>query len=240
MDDTALIARHFDYPVRVIETDIANKTHALNLGDQAARAFPRIYADADILITVKTIRTLALWLERPGLLVVAPTPEICLVGCSWPVRACYQIRSFLPSAHEGIGGSGVYALSETGRKRFSEFPAVTADDGYVRIQFQLQERETLRSVRSTVFPPRTIKDLIATKTRAHYGSFQLASLFPRLWENRGESNKDSLIRLFRDPRLWCKLAVYCLITGIAKHRAKYRLRNAVIGWERDDTSRASA
>lgn len=239
-DDTASVARRFNPSVRVIETDIASKTHALNLGDEAAKFFPRVYADADILITVKTIRTLALRLERPGLLVVAPTPELCLVGCSWPVRACYQVRSLLPSAHEGVGGSGVYVLSKAGRRRFREFPAVTADDGYVRIQFQLQERETLRSVRSTVFPPRTIKDLIATKTRAHYGSFQLASLFPKLWENRGESNKDSLIRLFRDPRLWCKLAVYCLVTTIAKHRAKYRLRNAIIGWERDDTSRASA
>jgi glycosyltransferase involved in cell wall biosynthesis len=239
-DDTAAVARRFRPPVRVIETDIASKTHALNLGDEAAQAFPRVYADADVLITVEVIRQLTRRLKPGDVLAVAPTPNFDLTGCSWPVRACFEIRYLLPSAHEGIGGSGVYALSEAGRARFREFPALTADDGYVRTQFQPEERETLRSVSSTVFPPRTITDLIATKTRAHYGSLELASQFPKLWQNRGEANHESLIRLFRDPRLWPKLAVYCLVTTIAKRRAKNRLRSAITGWERDNTSRATA
>jgi glycosyltransferase involved in cell wall biosynthesis len=239
-DDTASVARGFGAPVRVIETDVASKTNALNLGDEAAQGFPRIYADADVVISAEAIRTLARRLDRGDVLAVAPTPIFDLTSCSWPVRACYDIRSLLPSAQEGIGGSGVYALSEAGRKRFHEFPALTADDGYVRIQFQPEERETLRFASSTVFPPRTVKDLIATKTRAHYGSFELASLLPGLWQNRGESNNRSLIRLFRDPRLWLKLAIYCLVTAIAKHRAQRRLRGGVAGWERDKTSRATA
>jgi hypothetical protein len=239
-DDTAPVARRFAPRVRVIETDISGKTHALNLGDEAAQAFPRIYADADVIITVQTIRTLTRRLEQGDVLAVAPTPRFDLVACSWPVRACYQIRSLLPSAQEGIGGSGVYALSKAGRARFREFPALTADDGYVRIQFQPAERETHRSATSTVFPPRTIKDLIATKTRAHYGSFELAALFPGLWHNRGESNGRSLIRLFKDPRLWFKLATYCTITVIAKRRAQKRLRSGTAVWERDHTSRAIA
>lgn len=239
-DDTASVARRFAPLVRVIETDIPGKTNALNLGDEAAQGFPRIYADADVIVTVKTIRTLARRLEQGDVLAVAPTPSFDLTRCSWPVRACYEIRSLLPSAQEGIGGSGVYALSQAGRARFPEFPALTADDGYVRIQFQPEERETLRSASSTVFPPRTIKDLIATKTRAHYGSFELAALFPGLWENRGESNHKSLIHLFKDPRLWIKLATYCLVTAIAKHRAQSRLRGGSAVWERDHTSRATA
>lgn len=239
-DDTASVARRFAPPVRVIATDIASKTHALNLGDEAARGFPRIYADADVVITVETIRALARRLERGDVLAVAPTPNFDLAGCSWPVRACYKIRSLLPSAQEGIGGSGVYALSAAGRMRFREFPNLTADDGYVRIQFQPEERETLRSASSTVFPPRTIENLIATKTRAHYGSLELAALFPGLWKNRGESNHSSLIRLFKNPTLWFELAIYCLVTTVAKRRARNRLRSAAMVWERDNTSRATA
>jgi glycosyltransferase involved in cell wall biosynthesis len=239
-DDTASVAQRFGPPVRVIATDLAGKTHALNFGDEAARSFPRIYADADVVITLETIRALAHRLERGDVLAVAPTPTFDLIGCSWAVRACYDIRSRLPSAQEGIGGSGIYALSEAGRGRFREFPALTADDGYVRIQFRPEERETLRSASSTVFPPRTLKDLIATKTRAQYGSFELASLFPGLWQNRGESNKRSLIRLFGDPRLWLKLAIYCVVTTIAKRRAQSRLRCGTSNWERDNTSRATA
>ena len=239
-DDTAEVARSFGSEVRVIETSIPGKTHALNLGDEAAQGFPRIYADADVVISTEAVRSLARRLERQDVLAVAPAPTFDLSGCSWPVRACYQIRSLLPSAQEGIGGSGVYALSEAGRMRFREFPLLTADDGYVRIQFQPNERETLHSVNSMVFPPRTLKDLIATKTRAHYGSFELALLFPGLWQNRGESNNRSLIRLFLDPRLWFKLAIYCTVTLIAKRRAQGRIQLGSMAWERDNTSRATA
>ncbi len=239
-DDTAAAARCFAPRVRVIATEIASKTHAMNLGDQAAYGFPRIYVDADVVITVEAIRTLVRRLERGDVLLVAPTPTFDLTGCSWLVRACYDIRSLLPSAREGIGGSGVYALSAAGRARFQEFPALTADDGFVRVQFQSEARETLRSAQSTVFPPRGIKHLIATKTRSHFGSFELAKLYPERWSHRGESNLSSLLRLFRDPRLWSKLAVYCFVTVVAKYRARKRLRAGIVSWERDQTSRATA
>jgi len=235
------VARSFGPPVRVLETEVAGKSHALNLGDRAAYGFPRIYADADVVLTLETIRTLARRLEQGGVLAVAPTPRFDLTGCSWPVRACYDIRSLLPSAREGIGGSGVYALSAAGRGRFHEFPKVTADDGYIRIQFQPGERETLSSANSMVFPPRTLKDLIATKTRAHYGSFELDRRFPGLWQKRrGESNHKSLLRLFKNPLRWPKLVVYCAVTAIAKYRAKKSLQGAAPVWERDKTSRATA
>src|SRR3954454_12282546 len=123
-DDTANVARRFGPTVHVVESDIARKTHALNLGDQISGVFPRIYADADVLITVDAIRALASRLEQGDVLAVAPTADINLTGCSWLVRKYYGIRSRLPSSREGIGGSGVYALSEEGRKRFGQFPDV--------------------------------------------------------------------------------------------------------------------
>ena len=239
-DNTADVARSFGPSVRVVETEIASKTHALNIGDAAASAFPRVYVDADIVLTADAIRQLIHRLERGDVFAVAPTPSVNLTGCSWPVRAFYEIRSLLPSANEGIGGSGVYALSEAGRRRFGNFPALIADDGYVRIQFRLEERETLGSVRSTVFPPKTLRALIATKTRAHQGSFELKDLFPKLWQNRGQSNNRALIRLFRDPRLWLKLVAYCFVTVLARREARKRFRGGTVDWERDDTSRATA
>lgn len=239
-DDTATVAREFGSCVRVIETDLASKAHALNLGDEAARGFPRIYADADVVITVAGVRALACRLDKGDVLAVAPTAKVDVDGCFWAVRAVFEIRALLPSAREGIGGSGVYALSEAGRRRFGKFPDLTADDGYVRIQFQSEERTTLPAVTSTVFPPRKLKGLIATKTRAHYGSFELARLFPGLWQNRGESNHQSLLGLLGHPRLWVKLAIYALVTIVARGRARKRLRAHSAVWERDDTSRAVA
>jgi len=236
-DDTAVVAGSFGPPVRVIVTDVPSKTNALNLGDQAANGSTRAYVDADVVIELDAIRLLARRLEQGDVLAVAPSPIFALTGCSWAVRAYYDIRSLLPAAQEGIGGSGVYALSAVGRKRFGEFPNLTADDGYVRVHFQAHERETVASAHSKVFPPQTINDLIVTKTRSHYGSLELARLHPVLWKNRGESNNKSLRRLFNSSKIWPKLTAYCLVTIIAKRRAQGRLAAGTMKWDRDNTSR---
>ncbi len=205
------------------------------------KAFPRIYADADVVITVETIRSLALLPGAGNVLRRRPHAEFRSCRLLLAGSRVLRVRALLPSAQEGIGGSGVYALSAAGRARFHEFPTVTADDGYVRIQFQPEERETLRSASSTVFPPRNIKDLIATKTRAHYGSLELGkSVSQSSGKTAARATISSLIRLFKDPRLWGKLAI--LLSGYS-HRetpGQKRLRGAITGWERDNTSRATA
>jgi glycosyltransferase involved in cell wall biosynthesis len=236
-DETADKARRAGPTVRVIETEIASKTHALNLGDEASSGFPRIYVDADIVISRDAIQALARRLERGDVLAVAPTPDLDLTGCSLLVRLYFSIRSRLPSACQGIGGSGVYALSEAGRKRFAQFPDVVADDTYVRLQFRPEERETLASVKSSVFPARTIRQLIAVRSRAHTGTFELAYRYPGLSVNRDETNNRTLIQLFRDPKLWPGLLVYCSVNVLARRRAAIRSRTKASAWERDETSR---
>ena len=239
-DDTANIARSFGSAVRVIESDLASKTYALNLGDQASRGFPRIYADADIVITVDAIRALAGRLERSDVLAVAPTPDIDLRGCSWLVRKYFGIRSRLPSSREGIGGSGVYGLSEAGRMRFARFPDVIADDLYIRTLFKREERVTLSFVKSTVFAPRTMRLLIAVRTRAYMGTLELAGRFPELWMNRGEANNRTLMNLFKELRLWVGILIYCYVAIVARWRAKIiSLSPKPFIWKRDETSRVA-
>ena len=239
-DDTAAVARGFGATVRVIETAVGSKSHALNLGDQAARTFPRIYIDADVIVTIFTIRALAARLERGDVVAVAPRPYFDLNGCSWLVRAFYDVRCRLPSYNEGIGGSGVYALSETARRRFDHFPQLVADDTYVRVQFKPEERETLASVKSTVFCPRNVKELIVIEARADYGTFELARSFPELWTNKGDSNHKDLIRLFTRPLLWPRLLIYLCVRSVARRKAKIRSRTDTFAWERDDSSRRAA
>ena len=219
-DDTAAIARGFGQPVRVIETAFSSKTHALNLGDEEARAFPRIYVDADVLVTISAIRALAERLQRGDVLAVAPHRRLDLNGCSWAVRAYFDIARRLPAAQQGFGGSGVYALSEAGRRRFGKFPDITADDAYVRVQFKPHDRETVASTASTVFPPRTLRNVIAIKARAQYGNLELARLLPELWTNMGQSNHTALVGLLRKPSLWPGLFIYGLVTIQARRQAR--------------------
>jgi len=238
-DDTAAVARRADPQARVVETDIAGKIHALNLAETASTSFPRLYIDADIVVTQATVAMLAARLTQ-GPLAVAPRAEIVTEQCSLPVRAYFNIRDMLPSAREGIGGSGVYGLSEAGRRRFGTFPPVTADDGFVRIQFAEDERETVSGAVSRVTAPRRLRHLVAIKSRSLFGSYELATLYPHLWKNRGESNHRALLRLYLRPWLWPALAVYSWVMIEARRQAKRRIRNRQAGWQRDETSRAPA
>jgi hypothetical protein len=223
--------------VRVVETPIGGKIHALNLGDRYARAFPRLYVDADVVIKPSAVQALVDRLAEGDVLAVAPRPTMELDGCPWSVRTYYDIAARLPALRQGFGGSGVYALSQRGRERFGEFPLVTNDDGFVRVQFQPHERATVAAARTTVFPPRSLRNLIAIKARAQYGNWELARLMPDLWKNKGEGNVGSLVALCARPALWHKLATYALITVLAKSQARQRQRTNTFEWTRDDTSR---
>jgi glycosyltransferase involved in cell wall biosynthesis len=121
-DDTAQIARAFGGPVRVIETTIPSKVNALNLGDEAAVGFPRVYMDADIRLDGRSIRRLAEVLEQGPYLAAAPSMGMDLDRSSWFVRAYYRIWSALPYTREGFMGVGTYAMSEAGRRRLGRLP----------------------------------------------------------------------------------------------------------------------
>jgi hypothetical protein len=124
-----------------------------------------------------------------------------------------------------------------GRRRFLQFPNVIADDTYIRLLFKPKERETLPFVKSTVFPARTIVQLIAVRSRAYAGTFELARRFPELSVNRDEPNNRSLFGLFKEPRLWPALLVYCSVNILAQCKAKINSRSKVFAWQRDDSSR---
>src|SRR4051794_9821734 len=67
-DRTAAEARRFvPRGVTVLETDAASKVHALNLGDAAAHAFPRLYVDADVVIDRASVLTIVTSLITAGL-----------------------------------------------------------------------------------------------------------------------------------------------------------------------------
>jgi glycosyltransferase involved in cell wall biosynthesis len=205
-DNTAGVARAFGQRVRVLETSVASKIAALNLGDEAARSFPRLFVDADVVLPLEAVRGICDAL-RNGKLAAAPRANVDLTNCSWPVRAFYNIDRRMPSADQGIGGSGVYALSETGRRRFEKFPQLTADDGFVRLLFRPDERVTLRDCHSTVFAARSLAELIIIKTRSHFGTAELRRLYPDRWQNIGHSNRPALMWLLRQPALWPSLIV---------------------------------
>jgi glycosyltransferase involved in cell wall biosynthesis len=237
-DRTAEVARGLGGPVKVIETPVGSKTNAMNLGDRAASGFPRFYVDADIRITLESLRRIAEELNRTGALAAGPRVRVDLSDASYFVRAFYEIDNRLLAGNDGIGHSGVYALSEIGRRRFEEFPPIVGDDAFVKRQFGQSERVGVNTAESIVTPPAKLWDLVRIKTRSHLGNYELARHYPELLERVGPSYRGGLIKLAGKPRLWLALSVYLWVKLLARMRARWQLwRGKSLVWERDESSR---
>lgn len=239
-DRTAEIARSFGPSVRVLETPIASKSLALQLGDQAAKGFPRFYVDADVLLSFESVQRVAEALREGRALAAAPRLRVDLTGRSWLVRAYYEIWLALPYHTESMIGSGVYCLSKEGRTRFHEFPDLISDDGFVRLQFAPGERITVQSAEFVIKPPETLRGIISVKTRSQKGAIQLRRAFPQLLANDPRSYSAPLWAILKRPRQWPKVLVYGLVITITKARGYWVNWTGNLGaWERDESSRAS-
>jgi glycosyltransferase involved in cell wall biosynthesis len=242
-DDTAASARRaaalLDAPVSVIETSIPSKSNALNLGDSVARAFPRIYLDADIVLSSDAARRLATALQdQPGQPPAASARLVVdVAGASWPVRSFYRVWAMLPYTCLALGG-GMYALSAAGRARFSRFPSVTADDAFVRGHFAPHERPCVADCTFTVTAPRTLRGLLKIKTRSRRGNLELQSALKDLPHAERFTNRSALQHLALRPARWVDLLVYSFVTSYVRVAAFYKhCRGRHAQWERDETSR---
>ncbi|QAY69507.1 glycosyltransferase [Xylanimonas protaetiae] len=256
-DATAQVAR--DAGVRVVEVAAASKTAALDAGDAAARAFPRIYLDADVVVDGATLLALADALrERPGAAVGAPTMHVDTTGSGWAVRQHYRVWALSEYRRTDHVGSGVYAVNAAGRARWGTFPDVVADDRFVQQRFAPAERLTLPDRTFTVRAPRTLRALLRRGTRIHRGNHQLAALglarppgdwplgdWPQGDRSPGGRTGPGRLALARRvaarPTLWPAFAVYCVGYGLPLLRARLdAVRRAPVTWNRDDTSRGLA
>ncbi len=239
-DDTARRAAAHGAMVDVIETDVASKSHALNLGDRRARGFPRFFVDADVVMTVEAMRRVALVLEEGTVLAASPRVEVALEERGWLVRAYHEIWMRLPYIRHQMLGSGVYALSKTGRQRFESFPDIIADDEFIRRLFCSEEKTSVSGASFTVVPPRTLKDLIHIGIRRRKGMDEIRAIYPESFREEYVGQRLALARLLIVPRLWPALAVYAYVKGgitLAYNWQRTRGRHGE--WRRDDSSRVA-
>lgn len=236
-DDTAAVARRFEPRVRVLELAEGSKSRALEFGDRSANGFPRLYVDADVVLETRAVRSLAAALGG-RVAAAAPRPTVDLRASSWTVKAFYRVWMSTPYVREGMIGCGVYALSESGRRRFDAFPDVIADDAFVRALFSPEERTAVDDAPVRVFPPRSLTDLIRAKTRSRLGLYQLRESAPQLDTTRRNSHARAAFGTLLRPGMWPSLPVYVLVNLVARWRARAQLGDLErYEWERDDSSR---
>jgi glycosyltransferase involved in cell wall biosynthesis len=244
-DNTAERARSSGHPVRVIELDIPSKAAALRAGDAAARAYPRLYLDADVVLTGPAARSVLQRL-RQGAIAARPQIRYDSSQSSALVRGYYRARARVPAVLHSLWGAGVYGLSAPGRSRFETFPDVMADDLWLDRQFSPDEIEIVDCRPVLVAVPRSSRDLLRILRRTYKGKA----------ENRPEAGGDARARAItsaalHDLRSYASvspLAALDVITYVAfAVGARLMLKLApvpsatggAVAWERDNSSRAA-
>lgn len=176
-DGTADAARRFA-DVEVIELPVGSKTGAINAGIARTGDFPVIIVDADVRIGPKSLSALAEVLREDGVMAASPSARLETGQSSAAVRAYYRVWSALGYLDSGVGGAGVYGLSETGARMLGTLPQVTGDDTYVRWSFPLAQQRRLPAAASQAIieAPRSLSDLLACEARWQAGNRQLRAM----------------------------------------------------------------
>jgi glycosyltransferase involved in cell wall biosynthesis len=250
--------------IRVLDLPDPGKARALNAGDVLAEGFPRVYLDADIVVSAEGVRALRDALTPGGgqepspVLAATSRRELDLSHSPLLVRAYYAINSRLPAFQNALFGRGVVALSAGGRARFGRFPDIVADDLFLDSLFSPAEKREVESVSSRIAAPRRTSDLVRRLARVRRGNAALRTQGPRANEPTGAQAADSrpgarepagpAVRgaartswlrdvALRNPALLPAAACYAGITLLAAALARLPAQRTGT-WGRDDSSRA--
>jgi glycosyltransferase involved in cell wall biosynthesis len=247
-DDTARIAASSP-GVRVLDLPAPGKAAALNAGDDHALGYPRIYLDADIVLSAAEIRALcdALAVANGGpdgrLLAATARREIDVTHSPALVRAYYAINSRLPVFRNSLIGRGVIALSSEGRGRFSRFPDLVADDLFLDSLYMASEKREVDSVTVRVAAPRRTRDLLRRLARVRRANASMRASLPVQQNREVATSRSNLVSWLRDvvlpnPVLIPAAVCYVSITIAALIWARLPRRSGS-SWERDESSRRS-
>ncbi|QEW02199.1 glycosyltransferase [Microbacterium lushaniae] len=231
-DDTADRARAYA-GVRVLETEEASKTAALNLGDAHASVWPRFYLDADIVVPPAALAPVITALSGGTALAGRPSFRLDLRGASPIVRAYYRARERMSSTSAALWGAGVYGVTRAGHARIGHFPSFTADDLYVDGLFAPEEKTFPVTEPVTVSVPRRTSALRRVLIRMRRGPAEQGV-------DTGASTARELARSVRGPLSATDAAIYAAFAMDARRGARGAGRRGADGWERDDSSRGSA
>jgi glycosyltransferase involved in cell wall biosynthesis len=239
-DDTAEKARRFGPDVEVIETPIGNKINAINLGDRAAKYFPRAFLDADCQLSENLLQRVADEFEDSSVRIVAPGVKYIYSGWNPFLAGYYQLWKSLPHVKRNTMARGFYAIDAKLRERYTEFPALTADDKFIRNLTKPEERRVAEDCYTTVHLPDNFRDLLKVKTRWTFGNLELSERRPDLNVNDQGEHDGIAGYLLARPWLWVNVPTFLFVWWYARRAAKKKLAEKRAGWERDESTRIGA
>jgi glycosyltransferase involved in cell wall biosynthesis len=239
VDDTASAARARPGVV-VVELATASKAAALRAGDRMAVPGPRIYLDADVVMTATAALAVMDALGPGGALTARPPIHFETSEAQWLVRSWYRVRVRLPSIRLALWGAGTYGLSVEGRARFGEFPDIVSDDLFIDSLFSGPETLIVDTDPVVVYTPRRTVHLLGILTRTYRTQDDVerdGGGGPVSEGQRGQL-RDLVDLVTRRPGFIGAAAAYVVLIVLARARAK--LGGKSRQWERDESSRKAA
>jgi len=244
-DDTAAIARRVAPDALVVDSPVPSKHAALNLGDEIADHFPRCYVDADVVVSSGAIDLVADMLTGGDVVAAAPRPLFDLSRSNRGARLFLELWQHAPYFTQDLVGSGFYALSEGGRRRFDSFPPVIADDYFVASSFGPGERRGVDGCTFTPLLPVSLRGLVDIHIRHYAAHSELASWLSAVTQDAPDVRLDpptdgSWLRPFvRRPSWWPNVVVYLVVKVLARVGGVYKHRYGKMTWNRDQAGRDS-
>lgn len=218
--------------VRCLDIELGSKTNAINVAEKSNIGFPRIYMDADVVVSYDGILSLINTLESSETpLLASPRAIMEFSRASIFVKAFYRAW-FKTKFYSAQGfGSGVYGLNKQARDCFDFFPEVIADDGFIREVVPASKQQVDINCTSTVTAPIKLGDLIKIKTRSKLGNIELKN--KSLIKNKELPSK----RFVSTPTLF-EFMVYGCVNLIATKLANKKFKSLeTYQWQKDESSR---
>lgn len=188
--------------LQVLDLPTPGKLNAINRAeDLLAPGNLRVWLDADVLVSPPLMAQIVAALQAaPGPAYASGTPQVAPAR-SAVTRAYARFWQRLPFARSAAPGFGLYAVNAPGRARWGAFPAIIADDTFVRLHFTPAERIALPATYSWPMVEGA-RRLIRVRRRQDAGVTEIAARFPVLLGNDDKPGLTlpALARLaLRDP-----------------------------------------
>ena len=209
-DRTAAAARTYvsafascGHQLNIVEIPTASKARALNEGDLKVSSFPRLYLDADILLSPNAIWRTVEELSSVGTPLLA-APRIDIAGTTnRAVRSYSRVWSRLPYIRSRVPGVGFYAVNEAGRHRWWRFPTrMGADDKFVRLHFGSDETVAIDDAFFVVFLPERLAELLRVRGRWISLNREIARHCPGLHRGDNSRWRSSLRYVATNASIW--------------------------------------
>lgn len=237
-DNTEDIIRNEFHTVFCYSIPQASKSLAIRYAESLAPGFPRLYLDADIELNAgDAIALIDFAKKQSAAALIVPASKLDTEQSQNTVKRFYRVWYDTPYVQQLGFGAGAYLLNQLGRDRFTDWPELIADDGFIRSQFLKHEIHVLEQYKVKVKAPKDIFSLIKVKARSKRGNIELKRYLDQHNSFRKESKRTTLKHTLQVRSSLCDRLVYLFVNLTALTLAKWQSLIGFKAWPRDNSNR---